>query len=562
MKMTKKILIVDDEAGIRDTLFYNLSDNGFTVDTAKNGREALEKITNNKYNAVLSDIVMDESDGVNLLENIKKYDPNLSVILFTGYASLETSIPAVNKGAFAYLKKPVSIEEIITALNSAITKNYDDNRKEKVFGKYVKLLKYRKMILKEKLSKIFNCDTKKNFDSIRKSAMVINRNKTAKILILTHNKTISENLIIQLKSAGFFNIGTAHELSDSIINCREIFLFDAEYYRENLDIYVNHIRRINQNAKIIVITKQNDTEFKEKYNRLNINAFIESPANFTDLLKVVSWESYLSESDIMRDKINHLSLFRHILADIKYFMFKKVQWKLSFTILFTAWLLGLVISHPKTYILIRELKDYSQSYISDQENIIIAQKISSQLNNKQFSDTNVLSLLSTEYNVPLQAVNEEIHKNYKNSKIKQFSENAQIINENRKNNNVQKLKSYINSIGFEELIKTPVEKKIIILNNSNPQITEISDIDSTVNKINQSKDEIIKDTINNYKPSLSDKTMLFKKISINNKNEIINSLTDSSCNFKTLDLKKENIEFNSMRISLTLSEWKKNINKK
>ena len=116
------ILIVDDEPGIRDTLYYNLTDAGYNVTTAESGIDAINKIRTKKFKAILSDIVMNDGDGIMLLKELKEQSKLLPVILFTGYASIDSSIDAVNFGAYAYLKKPISIEELKKVLNKAIEK--------------------------------------------------------------------------------------------------------------------------------------------------------------------------------------------------------------------------------------------------------------------------------------------------------------------------------------------------------------------------------------------------------------------------------------------------------
>ena len=90
------ILVVDDEAGIRETLYYNLTDRGFHVETAANSKEALQRLRDKKFNVVLSDIIMDNGDGISLLQKLKQLSQHLPVIFFTGYASMDTLIKALN----------------------------------------------------------------------------------------------------------------------------------------------------------------------------------------------------------------------------------------------------------------------------------------------------------------------------------------------------------------------------------------------------------------------------------------------------------------------------------
>jgi two-component system response regulator PilR (NtrC family) len=111
--MKYKILVVDDEDIIRDSLSFVLKDEGYDVSQAKNGREAYESVTKENYDVVITDIEMPEMNGMELLEKISEVSPQTFVIIITAFASIETAIKSLRKGAYDYIIKPIEFDEII-----------------------------------------------------------------------------------------------------------------------------------------------------------------------------------------------------------------------------------------------------------------------------------------------------------------------------------------------------------------------------------------------------------------------------------------------------------------
>lgn len=114
------ILIVEDEVGTRVTLSGVLEDAGHEVVGAGNGKEALEIITNRSFNVIITDIRLPDIGGMGILELAKEVNPDVAVIVMTGYASIETAVNAVNEGAYAYFVKPVNMDELKTAIINAL----------------------------------------------------------------------------------------------------------------------------------------------------------------------------------------------------------------------------------------------------------------------------------------------------------------------------------------------------------------------------------------------------------------------------------------------------------
>ncbi len=119
MKDKVKILIVDDERGILDTLRILFRSEGFDVAVADSGRGAVEALVREKPDLVLSDIKMPGFGGLEVLRKAKEADDELPVILMTAQASLESAVRAVNEGAYHYIQKPFSNEDLLTICRRA-----------------------------------------------------------------------------------------------------------------------------------------------------------------------------------------------------------------------------------------------------------------------------------------------------------------------------------------------------------------------------------------------------------------------------------------------------------
>jgi signal transduction histidine kinase len=109
------VLVVDDEYGPRESIAFSLS-REFAVDTAERAKEALAKLQAKPYAAVVLDIRMPEMDGIRALEELRKIDPHVSVIMLTGYGTLLTAQQAMVAGANQYLRKPPDIPELMEAV--------------------------------------------------------------------------------------------------------------------------------------------------------------------------------------------------------------------------------------------------------------------------------------------------------------------------------------------------------------------------------------------------------------------------------------------------------------
>jgi DNA-binding NtrC family response regulator len=119
MSHKPSVLVVDDESGILDTLRILLRNEGFEVATAQGGKAGLEQIRTGTHDLILSDVRMPQVSGLDILNAAREQDPMTPVILMTAQASLQSAISAVNSGAFYYIQKPFSNDELVAILRRA-----------------------------------------------------------------------------------------------------------------------------------------------------------------------------------------------------------------------------------------------------------------------------------------------------------------------------------------------------------------------------------------------------------------------------------------------------------
>lgn len=120
MKPAPRILVIDDESSITDALKIILDDNGYHVETAGSGAEALEILKSTAFDLVLTDLRLRDSSGIDLLAKIKLDRPATEVILMTGHGSVEVTIEAIKKGAYYYLEKPFEPDQVVVLAARAL----------------------------------------------------------------------------------------------------------------------------------------------------------------------------------------------------------------------------------------------------------------------------------------------------------------------------------------------------------------------------------------------------------------------------------------------------------
>ncbi len=119
MTDTVSLLIVDDEDIVIRSCRSILRNNPYEIDTASSGEEALSRLSKQRYDIVVTDLKMPGMGGMELLKRIKEKDPNQIVIVFTGYATVETTRESLKMGAFDYIPKPFTAEEFRAVIDNA-----------------------------------------------------------------------------------------------------------------------------------------------------------------------------------------------------------------------------------------------------------------------------------------------------------------------------------------------------------------------------------------------------------------------------------------------------------
>lgn len=141
MQENRKILLVDDDKSIRVTLGQSLEASGFNVVSAVDGEHALEKLRGDVFDLVLLDMKMPGMDGMEVLRRIKEDRPNQSVIMITGFGTVETAVEALKMGAVDYIQKPFGPDEIRAIVRRVLDR---ENLTEHDLGTYEKTLEWAK----------------------------------------------------------------------------------------------------------------------------------------------------------------------------------------------------------------------------------------------------------------------------------------------------------------------------------------------------------------------------------------------------------------------------------
>jgi len=116
----RKVLVIDDEKGIRETLSEVLSDEGYAVTAVASGEEGLRRLLEESYDVVFLDVWLRDRDGLSLLEAADGRLNEVSVIMISGHANVETAVRAVRLGAYDFLEKPLSLERVVLTAQKAV----------------------------------------------------------------------------------------------------------------------------------------------------------------------------------------------------------------------------------------------------------------------------------------------------------------------------------------------------------------------------------------------------------------------------------------------------------
>jgi two-component system NtrC family response regulator len=204
------ILIIDDELNQREILAGFFKKKNYSVDISGSGIEGIEKIKNKIFDLVLTDLKMPDKDGLEVLEEVKKINPEISVIIMTAFGTVENAVKAMKSGAYDYITKPIDLDEIELLVKRALERNrlISENRelinqlKEKysfdeiisVSGKMQNVLNTAIRVAQSKATVLIRGESGTGKELIAK-AIHYSSNRKNKPLVIVNCSALSENLL-------------------------------------------------------------------------------------------------------------------------------------------------------------------------------------------------------------------------------------------------------------------------------------------------------------------------------------------------------------------------------
>ena len=117
-----KILIIDDERAIRNSLKEILVDEGYDVDAAENGAQGCQMVDKEKYDVIFCDIKMPEMDGLEVLDRLVGMGVDSAIVMISGHGDINTAVDCIKKGAFDFIEKPLDLNRILITIKNATEK--------------------------------------------------------------------------------------------------------------------------------------------------------------------------------------------------------------------------------------------------------------------------------------------------------------------------------------------------------------------------------------------------------------------------------------------------------
>jgi PAS domain S-box-containing protein len=236
MAFSAQILIIDDEPRMCDSLRNLLSGQGYDVFTAGTGTEAEALIRDKSFDVALVDIVMPDTDGNHLVDLINQKSPGTDVIIITGYASLNSAIEALRRGAYDYVRKPFEFDELLATVNNALKQKKLKKDNEIINEKLEESERRYRSLVENSPDIIYALDEDGNFTFVNKAA--------ERLLCMDRQQLISKpyNTIIhdddQEKAKWFFNERRTGERSTTGVELR---LIASEECGESKSYDVQHL---------------------------------------------------------------------------------------------------------------------------------------------------------------------------------------------------------------------------------------------------------------------------------------------------------------------------------
>lgn len=161
-RKTARLLLVDDDPGLLKLLGMRLTSEGYQVDTAESGQQGLRVLAKERIDLVISDLRMDEMDGLQLFSEIQKVQPGMPVIILTAHGSIPDAVAATQQGVFSFLTKPVDKDALYKAIDEALARTapaVDERWRESIVTRspiMLRLLEQAQMVAQSDVSVLIN----------------------------------------------------------------------------------------------------------------------------------------------------------------------------------------------------------------------------------------------------------------------------------------------------------------------------------------------------------------------------------------------------------------------
>ncbi len=245
------ILLVDDDQDLSEFLVELLVKDGYKVSAVTNINDSIDKLKNDIFDVVLLDLKLPDLDGTEGISEIKRVSPHSSVIIITGYPSVESAVSTMKDGAIDYLKKPFKNEELLAIIQNNVNLEIKENiltklgekikaiRKAK--GIKIKQLSTRSSLTESSISMIENAKISPSMTTVHKIAMALNVHPIEFFGIEKHKKWIVTRKG-ERESLQFENAGNALEFltKDARVSKNEIFISQLGPAEKSFDEQITH----------------------------------------------------------------------------------------------------------------------------------------------------------------------------------------------------------------------------------------------------------------------------------------------------------------------------------
>ncbi len=246
----KKILIIDDEKPVRDVLNIALTEEGYLLSVAANGKQGLQIFQEEEPDIVITDVMMPEMDGIEVTKKLKDASDNVDVIIMSGFGTEELVIEALRARASNYIKKPIAFDELFNILDAIIFKR--ENRKRIEVAKDIVFKEQKEIIIGNNVSEVWG---------------IVNQ-----ILFNIHS-SISHNTIEGI-SIGLYEI---------IINAVEHGNLDISYEEKSLALQNNSYQKLLNDRKIEADRQKKNVFINCRYSRDDIVVEVKDQGEGFDL---------------------------------------------------------------------------------------------------------------------------------------------------------------------------------------------------------------------------------------------------------------------------------------